>query len=233
MLDHLNETLGGNVGAMLRCCGKVSDMIAEPEEFKRRNKTAIDEINKTNADVIVTVCPSCYKVYEQTIGKKVISYWDLMREKIGIPEKQKGIGQKSDVVFNVHDSCVTRDVESHPESIRWILDQLRYKYQRIECEGKRIRCCEVGGMVCSSNPEMYERVYTRRANDFSSDHVISYCGSCRGTMEAVGKDSLHILDLLFGDTYYEDDANYNRTTTNDELWDNRLETKDIFSNYDL
>ena len=58
---------------MLQCCGKVTKLIGEDVKFKERNKMAIEEINATNADVIVTICPSCYKVYNSTSDKKVIA----------------------------------------------------------------------------------------------------------------------------------------------------------------
>ena len=224
-LEHLRETLNGEVGAMLQCCGKVTKLIGEDEKFKERNKKAINEIDETNADVIITICPSCYNVYKATSNKKVISYWDLMKDEIGIPVSQKEVGEKSDVVFNFHDSCVTREVTSHHESVRWILGELGYKYEEIDKNGKNTRCCGVGGMVCSSNPELYERVYNRRASDFTQDHIISYCGSCRGTMESAGKDSIHILNLLFEDTYTKAKAKARGYKTEEEMWKNRLETK--------
>lgn len=229
-LAHLRETLDGEVGALLQCCGKVTKLVGEDKEFKRRNKMAIDAINETNADVIVTICPSCYKVYENTSDKKIISYWDLMREKIGIPQSQKDIGKDSDVVFNIHDSCVTRNVTSHHENVRWILDELGYKYEEMNNNRENTRCCGVGGMVCNSNPELYKRVYTRRANDCTRDNVITYCGSCRGTMEAAGKDSLHILNLLHEDCYYSDMAKKRGYTSEEEMWKNRLDTKKLLDN---
>lgn len=229
-LAHLRETLDGEVGALLQCCGKVTKLIGEDKEFKRRNKMAIDAINETNADVIVTICPSCYNVYNETSDKKVISYWDLMREKIGIPACQKNIGKDSDVVFNIHDSCVTRNVKSHHENVRWILDELGYKYEEMRNNRENTRCCGVGGMVCSSNPALYEKIYTRRANDCTQDNVVTYCGSCRGTMEAAGKDSLHILNLLHEDCYYSNMAKKRGYTSEEEMWKNRLDTKNVLKN---
>lgn len=143
-LAHLRDTLDGEVGAMLQCCGKVTKLIGEPVKFKERNKKAVEEINETNADVIITICPSCYNVYSSTTDKKVISYWDLMKESIGIPENQKNIGLDSDVIFNIHDSCVTRNVSSHHESVRWIIEELGYKYSEIERSKGNTRCCGVG-----------------------------------------------------------------------------------------
>ena len=227
-LRHLRESLGAeNVGAMLQCCGKVTYLIGENEKYEVRNKKANDILDEMGAEVIITVCPSCYADFSKTArGKKVISYWDLMRNLIGIPEASKGIGEGSDVVFNFHDSCVTRNVTSHHESVRWILDELGYKWSEVERNGKNTRCCGVGGMVCSSKPKLYKEVFERRIKDFDSEHIVTYCGSCRSTMEIAGKDSIHILDLIFGEkTYMASDAKKRGYTSEEEMWANRLETK--------
>lgn len=228
IVKHLKECLGHeNVGALLQCCGKVTRFIGETEKFEERNKKAINILDDMGAEVIITVCPSCYKVFKETAkNQKVISYWDLMKNLIGIPETARGIGIGSDVVFNIHDSCVTRDETSHHESVRWVLDELGYNWTEIERNGKNTRCCGVGGMVCSSNSELYERVYTRRANDFDQHNIVTYCGSCRGTMQAAGKDAVHILDLLFGQKYTKDQERARGYQTEQEMWEKRLETKE-------
>ena len=228
IVKHLKECLGHeNVGALLQCCGKVTRFIGETEKFEERNKKAIDILDDMGAEVIITVCPSCYKVFKETAkNQKVIAYWDLMKNLIGIPETARGIGKGSDVVFNIHDSCVTRDETSHHESVRWVLDELGYNWTEIERNGKNTRCCGVGGMVCSSNPELYERAYTRRANDFDQHNIVTYCGSCRGTMQAAGKDAVHILDLLFGQKYTKDQEGARGYQTEQEMWEKRLETKE-------
>lgn len=228
VVKHLKDCLGDeNVGALLQCCGKVTRFIGENEKFEERNKKAIDILDDMGAEVIITVCPSCYKVFKETAkNQRVIAYWDLMKNLIGIPETAKGIGKGSDVVFNIHDSCVTRDEISHHESVRWILDEMGYGWTEIERNGKNTRCCGVGGMVCSSNTELYERVYTRRANDFNQNHIVTYCGSCRGTMQTAGKDAVHILDLLFGHKYTKDQMKKRGYQTEQEMWEKRLETKE-------
>ncbi len=228
VLRHLKDSLGEeNVGALLQCCGKVSVFMGEEAKFDERNQMALDKLDEMGAEVIITVCPSCFKVFKQTArNQRVISYWDLMHDLIGIPEQARGIGKGSDVVFNFHDSCVTRDEPTHHESVRWVLDQMGYRWEEIERSRENTRCCGVGGMVCTSLPELYQRVYTRRAGDFTQDHIISYCGSCRGTFETAGLDSLHILDLLFGPTYMADCAKKRGYKNEAEMWGNRLETRD-------
>ena len=232
VVRHLKDSLGDeNVGAMLQCCGKVTKFMGESELFEERNKKAIDILDDMGAEVIITVCPSCFKVFKETAkNQKVIAYWDLMKNLIGLPEGSKGIGEGSDITFNIHDSCVTRDEPTHHESVRWVLDELGYNWEEIEKNGINTRCCGVGGMVCSSNPELYERVYTRRANDFNQDNIITYCGSCRGTMQTAGKDAVHMLDLIFGNTYTKDQEQERGYKSEEEMWANRLETKNRLDN---
>ncbi|WP_349403345.1 heterodisulfide reductase-related iron-sulfur binding cluster, partial [Clostridium perfringens] len=63
VLRHLKDSLGEeNVGALLQCCGKVTYLIGEEEKYEERNKKAIDILDEMGAEVIITVCPSCYKV---------------------------------------------------------------------------------------------------------------------------------------------------------------------------
>ena len=82
-------------------------------------------------------------------------------------------------------------------------------------------------MVCSSDPELYQRVYTRRKGDFNQDHIISFCGSCRGTFETADMDSLHILDLLYADHAYMAKEQHKRGYKDEnEMWQRRLETRD-------
>lgn len=228
IVEHLRASLGSeNVGAMLQCCGKVTKFMGEDGLFEERNKKAIDILDEMGAEVIITVCPSCFKVFKATAkNQRVISYWDLMHDLIGIPEEAKGKGIGSDVVFNIHDSCVTRDEPTHHANVRWLLDQMGYKWEEIERNGKNTRCCGVGGMVCTSYPELYKRVYTRRAGDFNSHNIVTYCGSCRGTMEAAGKDAVHILDLMFGKTYTKADEKLRAYSSEEEMWKGRLETKE-------
>lgn len=231
--NHLREALGAeNVGSILQCCGKVTSLIGETKKFEERNKKVIDVIDEMGAEIIITICPSCYNIYSATAkNQKVISYWDLMKEQIGLPEGAKGIGEDSDVIFNIHDSCVTRHVISHHESVRWLLDELGYKYEEMNNNRENTRCCGVGGMVCSSNPALYEKVYTRRAGDCTQDNVVTYCGSCRGTMEAAGKDSIHILNLIFEEKYNKGNAQDRGYKSEEEMWKNRLVSKERLNKY--
>lgn len=221
--EHMKKTLGeDNVGIILQCCAKPTEIIGETKLFEERYSRVQKEIDELEADVIVTLCPSCYLTYEKYSGRKVISYWDLMKEEIGIPKDKKDIGKDSDVIFNIHDSCPTRYVTSHHDSIRWVLSQLGYKVEEMANIRENTRCCGVGGMLGCINADLYKRIVDRRVSDATQDHIISYCGSCRGSMELGGLDSLHILQLIHGSCYYKKDA---KKRSDNYGLHNRLEAK--------
>ena len=60
----------------------------------------------------------------------------------------------------------------------------------------------------------------------SINNIVTYCGACRGTMQAAGKDVVHLLDPIFGPTYNRDQAQPRGYRTEDEMWERRLETKE-------
>ena len=228
-LQHMKKVLGDeNVAAILQCCARPTEIIGETALFEERYSRVQKEIEKLDADIIVTLCPSCFNTYEKYSGKKVISYWDLMKEKIGVPENQKEIGKNSDVIFNIHDSCPTRNVPSHHDSVRWILKELGYEVEEMKNIRENTRCCGVGGMLSCINPDLYKKIVDRRITDATQEHIISYCGSCRGSMELGGLDSLHILQLIHEKCYMKKDQikrseNYG--------FKNRLETKKILKKF--
>ena len=41
-------------------------LLAKQKKFEERNKKAIDILDDMGAEVIITVCPSCYKVFKET-----------------------------------------------------------------------------------------------------------------------------------------------------------------------
>lgn len=223
VVNHLSEALGEEVSTILQCCGRPTEMIGQVDVFMGRYNKVQQEIENIGAETIITVCPSCNKTYDRYSGRKLISYWELMRDQIGIPKGQQGVGQNSDVIFNIHDPCVTRNKPEHHDSIRWILRELGYQYEEMTYIRENTRCCGVGGMLASVDPELHKQYNLRRMEDSTQDHIVTYCGSCRGAMEKGGKDGVHILQLLFSpQAYMKADA---CERGNNYGFHNRMETK--------
>lgn len=196
-LHYLQTKLPG-VGSILKCCGKPTKALGQVDKFKERYGQFQAEIDKLGAEEIIVACQSCYMTMtEYSPKQKVTSLWQLMPE-IGLPEGTKGKGMESDIVFAIHDSCPTRNVSAIHDGIRWIMDELGYKYQEPPHTKENTRCCGFGGMVVPANPELALRVMNRRTAEVESDYMVTYCAACRESMVKGGKKAVHILDLIFG-----------------------------------
>lgn len=205
IMDHLQNKLGGEVGSLLKCCGKPPKALGQDELFKERFQTVQEELDKVGAETIIVACQSCHGIFG-TYGKQnVISLWELLPE-IGLPESQLGIGKGSDVKFNIHDSCPTRNVTKIHDGIRWIMEKLGYEVEELENSREKTRCCGFGGMIVPAVPEVAKKVMNRRAKETTTGHMVTYCAACRESMENGGADALHIVDLIFGDKYKKSKA---------------------------
>jgi NADPH-dependent glutamate synthase beta subunit-like oxidoreductase len=205
ILAHLQERLPGT-GAILKCCGKPTKALGQVEAFKERYAELQAEIDRLDAEEIIVACQSCYvtmKAYSP--NQKVRSLWELLPE-IGLPERAKGIGKGSDLTIAVHDSCPTRDITSIHDGIRWTLSELEYAVEEPPHTRGETRCCGFGGMVVPANPELALRVMKRRTGEVRSDAMVTYCAACRESMVRGGKKAVHILDLIFGDTWTSQSA---------------------------
>lgn len=197
ILEYLQEKLPGT-GAILKCCGKPTKALGQIDKFKERYGSFQAEVDKLDVDELIVACQNCYMIMsEHSPNQKVRSLWELLPE-IGLPENSKGIGKNSDIVFGIQDSCPTRNVPAIHDGVRWIMNELGYKYAETPHTKELTHCCGLGGMVSPANPELALRVMTRRAEEFQTDYIVTYCAACRESMVRGGKKSIHILDLIFG-----------------------------------
>lgn len=199
-LEYLQDKLPGS-GAILKCCGKPTLSLGQEEKFHERYSELQAEIDKLGAEEVITACENCYITMSKfSPNQKVRSLWTVIPE-LGLYNEMKGKGRNSDITFSVHDACPTRNNPDIHEGVRWIINELGYKVKETEYSRENTRCCGFGGMVVPANPELSQKVIKRSAEKLEEDYIITYCASCREAMTIGGKNSFHILDLMFNNTY--------------------------------
>jgi len=195
-LRYLQEKLPGT-GVVLKCCGKPTRAIGQESTFKERYKQLEHEFKRLGATEVITACQSCYTtIAKESLNIKIRSLWTVIPE-IGIPEQKSNIGENSDLVFGIHDSCATSCNGDIQKGARSIIKDLGYKIQDNDASEKIIRCCGQGGMVGAANPKLTNEIMKDRANEVESDYIVTYCGACRESMVRGAKKSIHVLDLIF------------------------------------
>lgn len=218
-----------DLSGVQKCCGKGTKALGQVAKFEERFCGLQKDMDEVGIECMIVACQNCYKTLKEHSCTDVLSLWTLLPQ-VGLPEDVRGKGKMSDVVFGIHDSCSTRYDTEIQDGIRWILDELGYKYIESEFSKENTRCCGFGGMIVPANPELANRVMRRRADDFETDYVVVYCSACRSSMMQVGKKSFHILDLIWGPVVKSgDEAPEDVLASPAKSWLNRYKSKRVIN----
>ncbi|KNF07253.1 Fe-S oxidoreductase [Gottschalkia purinilytica] len=224
VLIYLQEKLPGT-GGILNCCGKPTLDIGQVDKFKERHEKLQKEFEQMEVEEIIVACQSCYtNMNKYSTNLKVTSLWQLLPA-IGLPKESIGIGKDSNIVFAIHDSCSTRNVSSIQDGVRWIMKELGYEIEETLHSRENTRCCGFGGMVVPANPQLALKVMKRRTEEVKSDYMVTYCAACREAMAKGDKKAVHILDLVFNNTWTSDSQFPGIPSTPITSWKNRYKTK--------
>lgn len=185
-----------DVGVLLKCCGKPLKLMSMAGEFQKRFDTVRHDLDRMGAEEVIVACQNCYAIFRQFDGeRRVRSLWTILRD-TGLPEGRHGSARGLEV--SVQDSCTTRDVPEIYESVRAILSELGVAVREMEYARDRARCCGCAPMIAAGDAKLGREAMKRRAAESPCGTVVSYCASCRSAMRTGGRESLHLLDLVFG-----------------------------------
>ena len=229
----LCERMEGGVALMLGCCGAICDWAGRYEMQDSTREFLLTELSKLGNPVIIAGCPSCRKELTESVGGEVIGIWDVLEE-IGLPEGARGLERPA----ALHDSCGARGDAHTQEAVRNIARKLGVELIETEYSGDRSPCCGYGGLTAYANPEVADEI-TQKALERSDAPYVSYCMACRDRFARQGRESRHILELVYGtDAGAPPDISekrYNRLNLKRELlWELwREETAEMKLDYDL
>lgn len=210
--NHIDE-----LGISLSCCYKPSIMIKDYDSFNKYYKTLDNMLNDNNIKEVITACPNCYKtIKENSKNIKVTFLLEVIKEK-GIDKELLNNYIDIEQIFTIQDSCAIRGNESIYESCRFILDQLGIKYIEFEKNKTKSNCC---GSIFVDDKKRLEQI-KRRCEQTDCDNIISYCETCAKSMLEGGKDSIHILDLLFNEDVINKKMFTQKKISSFKTWENR------------
>ena len=214
-----------------KCCGKPTKLIGAKSLFESRFSEFLRSIKECEADELVVACQGCMDILSRTDKIKSISLWEEFK-KIGLPEKVLGKGSNSDIVFSIHDACPTRSNKEIHESIRWILEQLGYKFKESIYSREKTICCGFGGMVGAVNLEIAKQNAEKCVKGFETEHIVTYCATCRSALMLGGGKSWHILDLIWGTPLHKSDTCHDNILASPvNAWINRYKTKQVINRF--
>ena len=190
--EYLDEKLG-ETGIMLGCCGGPAYLTGDHETSYSISQDMIQEVEKVKAREIIVACPFCYGLLKQNYpDMKFISLFVILN-KIGIPAR---ITESTNSNYNIHDPCTARFQTEIQDSVRSIVKKLGYNTVEIAHSKDESHCCGMGGMVYAVDEEL-GKLKSMRTLDETEYDTVTYCATCRETLQGQGGRVLHVLDLIF------------------------------------
>jgi len=199
---RLRETLPGGVALMLGCCGAPAAWAGREDEFTRVCTGFLADWQALGGPRVVAACSTCFRMFSERLPEvPVISLWQAMEE--AGPPPAAVPGRPS--ALALHDPCTTRPFPEIQETVRRLLARMGVRLEELRLSRDLTECCGFGGLMQNANPDLARDVATRRSRISPLDYL-AYCAVCRDNLAAVGKRSLHLLDLFFPDPSVPDPA---------------------------
>ena len=222
----LCQRLNGGVALMLGCCGAICDWAGRYELYEDTVKFLDSKLEELGNPTVIAGCPTCKK---QLSRHEPLGIWEVL-EDIGLPEKAK----RTDKPVAIHDACGARGDHETQNSIRRLAESLGCAVAETPYSGDKSPCCGYGGLTQYTNREVAGKM-TDKCLERSDLPYLSYCMACRDRFAREGRESMHLLELVYGtsaDTTPDISAKrYNRLGLKNELlkevWNEEVEAMDL------
>ena len=222
----LCSRLEGGVALMLGCCGAICDWAGRYELYEDTVKFLDEEMAELGNPTIIAGCPTCKK---QLSRHENIGIWEIL-EAIGLPKKAK----RANKPIAIHDACGARGDHDTQESIRRIAESLGCQVAETEYSGDKSPCCGYGGLTQYTNKEVAKKM-TDKCLERSDLPYLSYCMACRDRFAREGRESMHLLELVYGTSADHcpdiSEKRYNRLSLRNQLlgevWNEEIEAVDL------
>jgi len=101
--------------------------------------------------------------------------------------------------FIWHDPCPTRKEPEQQAAARKLLDVCGCDCTQPGHTGCKTQCCGNFHMLAATDPEKSAKMRRNRLKEFPQDRtIVSSCEGCLGAFRGEGRNTAHLLELLFG-----------------------------------
>ncbi|GEM_PF-228582 len=196
---YLCHVLAGGVALKLGCCGAPADWSGDEALYAQVRDSFLQDWLSLDKPQVIIACPSCASLLQRELPEiPLLSLWDILAKHIP-PQAIYGNNRQ----VSVFDPCTSDAAGNSAESARSILHALSYQPVHIERQPGSGTCCGYGGLISAVDPELAEEITNQRVSASPYDYV-TYCINCQDTFLSVGKNSRHLLELLFDSTSFDE-----------------------------
>ena len=189
------------------CCGQPTVYLF-PEKAEKRQRKLLNLLEKQGVKRIYTACPNCTLQLRELVDFEVISIWPVLAEHLEKADAEVPTGS-----FIWHDPCPTRHDPAQQAGARKLLAISGCDYAEPEHSGAKTQCCGNFHMMRATDPEKSAKMRARRLEELGENRtILSSCEGCLDAFRSEGRETCHLLELLFGKSKSRSWANRIKTT---------------------
>jgi len=178
-------------GVMMWCCGAPAETLGLETEARQMADSIRQAAEDLGAEELIAACPDCAQVLPRYIpGLRVTTVWEALAGSWHPPARRDGM------VVSVQDSCRARHQKGLQAAVRRLVRDAGGLVDELEYREERTRCCGLGGLVQSVDPELSRRIARRRTSE-STHSLLTYCAGCRNALAQRDSPGLHLSEFLF------------------------------------
>ncbi len=184
-----------DTGLFLHCCGAPAEWSGDEEKHKNEIETIRSFWEELGKPTLIMACPTCEKKFGEYMTEiPVVSLYEILAA-WGAGEKSEK--DKTGKTYSIFDPCAARYKKDMKRGVRTLAGEAGYNLEALPENEEFEHCCGFGGQPGVANPEYAAFVAKKRVEE-SEYPYIAYCINCRDAFLEAGKESVHILDLIFG-----------------------------------
>lgn len=176
------------------CCGQPTKYL-EPDRFEPRTNKLRSLFRKRGVQRIYTACPNCTRLLSALDCARVIPVWETLN-RIAAPED---FFNQNGAAFALHDPCPVRQDLAQQDAVRALLKKANVAVTEFPRNRGETVCCGNIAMLRATDPAKSAAMRTGRLHELPPElRVTSYCAGCVDAFQSEGRDSSHLVELLFG-----------------------------------
>lgn len=189
------------------CCGQPTVFLFPKKAAVRQDKL-VKTLKKQGVQRIYTACPNCTLQLGQLEGFTIVPIWPILAKHLTKADVAAPEGR-----FIWHDPCPTRQEPEQQAAARALLALCGCDCSQPEHTGCQTRCCGNFHMLAATNPEKSAKLRRFCLEEFPQERTIaSSCEGCLGAFRFEGRNTRHLLELLFGQSQHRGWRNRFSTT---------------------
>jgi Fe-S oxidoreductase len=182
---------------LLSCCGVPADWAGEAAALGRVIDSVRADWERLGRPGLLYACSTCKKTFERHLpdarGALVYEWLAARRERLAAP----AVARDPEARVRVYDPCASRDDAAGQAAVRMLARGAGFAVEEdAAAGGAHAACCGFGGQIYAVDSGLLEKIVRRRTAGAQPPYV-AYCANCRDLFLSQGKESWHILEILF------------------------------------